>query len=184
MCVLVRNALSECLDIGDRRDPGLDQSIIRCFEALLGWECVVTPVAVRGVIHLYRPPSLEGKKNRPDDTSSEEGGLREAALSALRTVTGGQSLNPESEESGDSEDSQTDSGETPDVGEAAALDPDQIAMVTQVKAPQAAKLAEVFDSYEAIADAAEAGTLDDIDNIGSGTVRSVSENADDLRSRA
>ena len=64
--VLVRDAFPERLYIGDRRDSGLDQSMVRCFQALLGWEFVLTPVEVRGVIHLYRPPPLKGKKDRPD----------------------------------------------------------------------------------------------------------------------
>ena len=67
MCVLVRNALSECLHIGDRRDPGLDQSIIRCFEALLGWECVVTLLDNRGLLHLCSLHPSRGEKDRADD---------------------------------------------------------------------------------------------------------------------
>ena len=65
--VLVGNTLTECLHIGDRRDPGLDQSVVRCFEALLGSEFIVIAAAVRGILHLYRPPPLKGEKDRTDD---------------------------------------------------------------------------------------------------------------------
>ncbi len=41
--------------------------MVRCFEALLGWEFVVTPVAVRGLLHLYCPPPLKDEKDRTDD---------------------------------------------------------------------------------------------------------------------
>jgi hypothetical protein len=40
--------------------------MIRCFEALLGWEFVVTHVTVRGLLHLHCPPPLEGEKNWED----------------------------------------------------------------------------------------------------------------------
>ena len=50
-----------------RGDSSLDQSIIRYFEAFLGWEIVATSVAIHGVLHLDRLPPLEGEKNRPDD---------------------------------------------------------------------------------------------------------------------
>ena len=41
--------------------------MVRCFEALLRWEFVVSPAVVRGLLHVYRPPPLKGEKDRTDD---------------------------------------------------------------------------------------------------------------------
>jgi len=65
--VLVGNALSECLHIGNRRDTRLDQSIIRCFEPFLRWEFLVASFANRRPFRLYSLPPLEGEKDRTDD---------------------------------------------------------------------------------------------------------------------
>ena len=65
--VLVGNTPTECLHVGDRRDPSVDQSVVQCFEALLGREFAVSPAVVRGLLHLYRPPPLKGEKDRTAD---------------------------------------------------------------------------------------------------------------------
>jgi len=62
--VFVSNTLPQCLHIGNRRNTGLDQSIIRCFETLLGWEFLVTLITNRRLLHLYCPPSLDGRKKQ------------------------------------------------------------------------------------------------------------------------
>ena len=67
MGVLIGNTLLEGFHIRNRRDTGLDQSVIRCFKTLLRWEFVVTPVTNRGLFHLGSPPPLQGEKNRTDD---------------------------------------------------------------------------------------------------------------------
>ena len=67
MGVLLSNTLLEGFHIWNRRDPCLDQSIIWCFETLLGREPVVISVAYRGLLHFCSPPPLEGEKDRADD---------------------------------------------------------------------------------------------------------------------
>ena len=67
MGILVGNTLLQGLHIGNRRDSGLNQSVIRCFETLLRWEFVVTPVADCGLFYLCSPPPLEEEKDRTDD---------------------------------------------------------------------------------------------------------------------
>jgi hypothetical protein len=49
--------------------------MVRCFEALLGWEFIGTAAVLRGLLHLYRPPPLKGEKDRTDDyvTVAESG---------------------------------------------------------------------------------------------------------------
>ena len=41
--------------------------MVRCFEALLGWECVVTFLANRGLLHLCSLHPSRGEKDRADD---------------------------------------------------------------------------------------------------------------------